>query len=267
VESSSLREPIFVWRENHHPYYEGGNTCIYCMLELKTETTLGYSEDHISASCPFCGWGYDLHWFVDDGETYKGTDTCRVLRAFALNSAQLSFRELGQYIAKNYVAVGDLHPRRFEQLIGDVFRNHGFGVTLTQQSHDGGYDLIVLDSSGGLALVEIKSYRGKVGVELVRQLRGVQLRENIKKAVLVTSGQFTADAKKEARQSNIYQFEVDLVDAERLLRMLEVYKDGPPLLMLIESGRHGGAIPRPLGKGRAHASTEAAGFAIRPAKR
>src|SRR5262249_26534719 len=39
-----------------------------------------------------------------------------------------------------------LTPRRFEELIASLFRNHGFKVELTARTRDGGYDIVAVSS-------------------------------------------------------------------------------------------------------------------------
>lgn len=97
----------------------------------------------------------------------------------------------------------DLHkltPREFEILLADLLSDMGWEVKLTQQTRDGGADILAYmntDIGRLLCLVEAKHYREdrKVGVDLVRTLYGTLCDAQANSAMLVTSSSFTPDAK------------------------------------------------------------------------
>jgi restriction system protein len=102
-----------------------------------------------------------------------------------------------------------LSPRQFEQLIASLLDDMGWEVHLTQQTRDGGRDILAyLNTPLGrlLCLVEAKRYNPKrpVGVELVRTLYGTLFHEQANSAMLVTTSYFTPDAK-EFQQQHAYQ--------------------------------------------------------------
>jgi len=177
-------------------------------------------------ACGFCGWARE-EWYYEDGVLSEGGEVEDVLREFDLSSAEVSLDELGTFLRNHYRAVLSLSPRRLELLVADAFKNLGFEVEVTRPTHDGGRDLVLLSSGAEQAIVEIKRYRANVGVDLVRQLRGVQLREGTGKAVLVTTGRFTSTARKEAAAEIPHRmgFEMELMDADDLLRLLSVYNE------------------------------------------
>jgi HJR/Mrr/RecB family endonuclease len=83
--------------------------------------------------------------------------------------------------------------REFEELIRDILRSMGFDVHLTAQTRVGGCDLIAVSRDVlGIQtkyVIEAKHYTptNKVGVQLVRQLNTVRIREGAHHGVLVTS--------------------------------------------------------------------------------
>jgi hypothetical protein len=118
---------------------------------------------------------------------------------------QISLKEINEeliyYLAKSPEFIHQLHHRKFEELIAEIFRKKGYEVTLTPQTRDGGKDIIaVYNSPFGhqMFIVECKKYKEdfKVGVELVRGLYGVKTAERFTQAILVTSSSFTEDAKR-----------------------------------------------------------------------
>jgi len=81
-------------------------------------------------------------------------------------------------------------------LIGEAFRPQGFTVTETGGGDaDGGVDL-VLAKNGEKFLVQCKQWKAfKVGVSVVRELYDVMAAKGVAGGDVVTSGQFTAEAK------------------------------------------------------------------------
>jgi len=111
----------------------------------------------------------------------------------------------------------------FERLLAEAFRREGYTVEPGGGSApDGGVDLRLF-REGRLVLVQCKHWKvWKVGVKVVRELRGVVSSEGADGGILVTSGKFSADAVDFARTSGIR-----LVDGEELLRMIRAVQRKP----------------------------------------
>lgn len=83
----------------------------------------------------------------------------------------------------------------FELLVGQYFRELGYSVAETSFGADGGVDLRVKDGAA-IYLVQCKLWKAsKVPVTVVRELYGVMMAEGASGAIVVTSGEFTPDAK------------------------------------------------------------------------
>lgn len=179
--------------------------------------------------CPMCGFNFEHHleYYITNAFPSVHRFYCSTLRQFEINDSALTLQELGSHLRRRFRDVYSLSPRRFELLIADAFRNQGFEVRLTKTTRDGGYDLHLLESSSGTqVLVECKRYRKdrKVGVAPVRQLLGVQVREGVRRATLITTSGFTTGAKEESLQArNTSGFSIQLMDADDILRALSVY--------------------------------------------
>jgi restriction system protein len=105
--------------------------------------------------------------------------------------------------------IRSLSPREFEILLADLLQDMGWEVELTQQTRDGGSDILAyMNTEIGklLCLVEAKHYREdrKIGVDLVRNLYGTFCDAQANSAMLVTSSSFTRGAK-EFQQRHEYQ--------------------------------------------------------------
>ncbi|MFH1495078.1 MAG: restriction endonuclease [Pseudomonadota bacterium] len=110
---------------------------------------------------------------------------------------------------------------QFERLVGEVFRRKGFAVKERGgDGPDGGIDL-VLHAGNDKYLVQCKQWKAeRVGVATVRELFGVMAAEQAAGGFVVTSGQFTDDAKRFAEGRSI-----ELVGTDTLLALIEETAD------------------------------------------
>jgi hypothetical protein len=130
-----------------------------------------------------------------------------------------------RYLAEHPPGLYELEPRRFEELIAELFRDLGYEVLLTPRTRDGGIDIRAIrkDSVGTLLyLIECKRYRAArpVGVEMVRSLYGVTLAERASCGVLATTSRFTKDAQEFADR---FRFQLSLRDYADLVQWLQQY--------------------------------------------
>lgn len=135
-------------------------------------------------------------------------------------------------ISENKELLYSVTPREFEQIVESVFRSSGFETVLTQQTRDGGKDIIATKYVMGKPVVfyiECKKYgrEKKIGVAVVERLYGVQMNDKINKAVLVTTARFTSGARRFAEKQNVL---IDLFDIDEFYALLqksaENYKHG-----------------------------------------
>ncbi|SDU36862.1 restriction endonuclease [Halopseudomonas salegens] len=112
--------------------------------------------------------------------------------------------------------IDGLSWRQFEQVIGEAFRTQGYSVSETgSQGADGGIDL-TLHKDGEKYLVQCKHWRAqKVGVPVVRDFLGAMAAEGAVGGMVITSGQFTSEAKAFAEGRNI-----QLIDGSKLKTLL-----------------------------------------------
>jgi restriction system protein len=102
-------------------------------------------------------------------------------------------------------------------------REAGFTqVTVTGQSGDGGIDgygtLQINDLVSFKVLFQCKRYTKSVSSPEVRDFRGA-MAGRADKGIVITTGTFTAEAKKEASRDGVPP--IELIDGERLIDMLE----------------------------------------------
>jgi restriction system protein len=116
----------------------------------------------------------------------------------------------------------DLSWRDFEHLVGEAFRQRGFVVDETPSGPDGGVDL-ELRRDGELHLVQCKRWRARqVGVEIVREIYGVMSARGAVGGYVVSSGTFSAEARRFAQGRNI-----EIWDGTKLKAVIRGVQDRP----------------------------------------
>lgn len=116
----------------------------------------------------------------------------------------------------------DMDPSAFERLIQRLLRESGFiQVEVTGRSGDGGIDGKGIMRLAGLlsfhVVFQCKRYRGSVGSAQVRDFRGAMV-GRADKGLLITTGNFTKDAVREAIRDGAPA--IDLVDGDQLVEKL-----------------------------------------------
>jgi restriction system protein len=115
----------------------------------------------------------------------------------------------------------------FERLAQRVLRESGFvKVEVTGRSGDGGIDgigLLQINLLSFQVLFQCKRYKGVVSANAVRDFRGAMV-GRADKGMLITTGRFTADAKKEATRNGAPL--IDLVDGDKLCDLLKALRVG-----------------------------------------
>lgn len=116
-----------------------------------------------------------------------------------------------------------LEPSAFERLIQRLLRESGFiQVEVIGQSGDGGIDGKGIMRLGGLlsfhVIFQCKRYIGAVTASQVRDFRGAMV-GRADKGLLITTGNFTKDAVKEATRDGAPA--IDLIDGDQLINKLK----------------------------------------------
>lgn len=129
-------------------------------------------------------------------------------------------------LKKQPADIHSLSPRQFEELVARLLDDMGWEVHLTQQTRDGGRDILAYlntDLARLLCLVETKKYNPKrpVGIELVRTLYGTLCHEQANAAMLVTSSYFSPDAQEFQKQ---HAYQLSLRDYRHVVEWIERFK-------------------------------------------
>jgi restriction system protein len=138
-----------------------------------------------------------------------------------------------------------LRPDAFERLAQRLLREAGFlKVEVTGRSGDGGIDgigVLRVNLLSFQVLFQCKRYQGSVGAGSIRDFRGAMVGRS-DKGLLITTGTFTPDAKREATRDGAPA--IDLIDGDQLCDLLKQLKLGVRTemveKMVIESDWFGG---------------------------
>ena len=125
------------------------------------------------------------------------------------------FRNGGNWGALSLREIQIMDPFAFEEYVAQrLFARQGYTVINTQDSKDGGVDVLVTDRYGQQAVVQCKRYRATVGSGTVRELYGTMIHAGAARAFLVTSSTISDDARKWAADKPI-----TLIDGRRLVEL------------------------------------------------
>ncbi len=109
--------------------------------------------------------------------------------------------------------------RRFEAVVEALFQQAGLETKSHSHGADGGVDVWLYSRKQPeepVGLVQCKHWSEKqVGVEKIRELRGVMAAKKVGRGIFATTSSFTADAMKFGHENAI-----DLLDVDRLLALI-----------------------------------------------
>lgn len=124
-------------------------------------------------------------------------------------------------------ALLSIEPSAFERLCQRLLREAGFiKVEVTGRSGDGGIDgtgVLRMNLLSFHVLFQCKRWKGSVGASVVRDFRGAMV-GRADKGLIITTGTFSADARKEATRDGAPA--IDLLDGDALCDLLKSSKIG-----------------------------------------
>jgi len=131
--------------------------------------------------------------------------------------------------------IGGITPDAFERLSQRLLRESGFTkVEVTGKSGDGGIDgvgILRMNLVSFQVSFQCKRWKGSVGSSTVRDFRGAMV-GRADKGLIITTGNFTADARREATRDGAPA--IDLIDGETLCQLLKERRLGVNVRMVEE---------------------------------
>ncbi len=224
--------------------------CPLCGRQLQT-----LFEENIDAKHDWSAWGEDwghlyficrcdpCNWWTIcyiaelsfwEEECYAQCASFSSMQDFSLSDKDIPLAMLDAYVKSHYEVLEIVHPRKFEELVTSIFREHGFECELTCYSKDGGVDIIVFRHNGAPTAIQVKRYRKdrKIGIAEVHQFLGAMVAEGYKRGAIVTSSYFTRGAKQLPQNRNLNDLcvELELIDIDRL----KEYASSTPTKVMVE---------------------------------
>lgn len=135
---------------------------------------------------------------------------------------------LGDYQTELLSTLKSLPPEGFERICQRLFRESGFKqVIVTGKSGDGGIDgegiLQINPFVSFKILFQCKRYDKSVSSSTIRDFRGA-MSGRADKGIILTTGSFTLEAKKEANREGVTP--IELVDGNKIVEMFEAHNLG-----------------------------------------
>lgn len=259
-ESRRSMQELFLWRMNEEQpesvlwdmaMWKDRHICEYCSAPLDVQRECDNPANEptgeryiIKRKCLLCGWNtYEESWPAPPWGSADNYGAVSILKQFEISSLEVTIEELGSHLRRHFSDIYSLSPVRFEHLVSDIFKNLGFEVRLTKKSWDKGVDIFLSEvgSSEIKAIVECKRFASSrtVGIGIVQRAVGAAIEWKAGKVTVVTSSKFTSSAEESARIINHHGLiTIDLVDANELLSLLQVYnKQLPPIHKITENER------------------------------
>jgi len=176
---------------------------------------------------------YDVESFFDsvsrpgEGEEIADAHDLLAYRAgliVQIDVAEIN-AELVRYLAEHPAKMYELNPRKFEELVAELFRAKGYDIELGRGTKDGGVDIRAFlrnDVGALLTLIQCKRHlaHNKVNVDVVRGLYGVVKRDDASCGMIVTTSTFTRDARSEQQR---LEHRIHLADYTDLTKWLRDY--------------------------------------------
>lgn len=168
-----------------------------CKFDNELEMLVNYTQDMISNNLYY---QYDINnGFNLNSNRIIIPNKEIIIPQKTINTIKVVNESILEQVNKSPSIIHEFTPRKFEEFVCDLIEHYGYKVKLTQQTRDGGKDLIIAENrllGNFLFYVECKKYRQdrSIGVKLVRELYGVISADRATAGMLVTSSYFSKDA-------------------------------------------------------------------------
>jgi len=230
---------------NTHLYNSKLGVCPFCTkkksLLVYNESTTNYPnwldgsfrESEKVWECQSCGW-WEYCYTNQSNAMNEGLHLSdikvhtAVLKKFELGDKSVPIQTLNDYISKNPEKIYDIHHKKMEELTKAVFEEHyNCEVELVGKSHDGGMDLILVNSDDPIVVqVKRRTQAKKVEpVSSIRELLGATQLFEAKSCIFVsTADHFSAPAIAAAEKAQQLELvnRFDLIDYHRFVDMLKL---------------------------------------------
>jgi len=144
-----------------------------------------------------------------------------ILKKLDLSDVATPINEISKYLLAKYESRFSLHPKLFEEVTGEVFKNIGYDVLVTGYSNDGGID-VILEKEKKQVGIQVKRYKNEIKVNQIRELIGALFLAGIPQGIFVTTSDFQSGAHKLIEKSLQKGISIELINAQRFYEILSL---------------------------------------------
>lgn len=234
--------------KNRDLFYNKRGWCPFCQkeipsvfnssgLDIKRLKDVSFEESEKVWECDTCGWWeYSFYSYMEDQQLYQQFKdweikiNSAILKKFELTSKEVPINILRKYISKNNDKIYNINDKKMEELVASVFKDHyNCDVRLVGKSHDGGIDLILIESEKS-TIVQVKRRTVAEKVESVKEIRdllGATLLAESRNCIFVTTANHFSKDSIKAKQLAISKEIVDtfeLYDFNGFMKLMDLYK-------------------------------------------
>jgi restriction system protein len=181
--------------------------------------------DVASYFCRSCGW-----WEIKKEVTLFAKHqiwciyflSAGMLRKLDLADVDLPLSIVRKYLIRHYSERFNMHPRKFEEIVGDVFKDFGYYSFVTGYTRDGGIDIVLENSSGEQIGVQVKRNKDFVEVEQIREFVGALVLRGVTKGIFVTTSKFRKGSHTLSNLATQKGVAVELMDATKFFDALKI---------------------------------------------
>lgn len=237
----------FETQENNvDAFYAETGVCPFCKIKIENDIFKkslhhpeifegSFREIETVTQCPACGWWEHVYGnssdAISEGVRFSEIKIhTSVLKKYDDSSKIVPIKALNDYILKNPEKIYGIHHKKMEELTQSIFREHySCDVELVGKSHDGGKDLILVNSDNP-TIIQVKRRTRKdktESVSSIRELLGATLINKAKSCIFVTTADhFSKMAVKEANIAKELKYveDFELIDYHRFIDMMQLKK-------------------------------------------
>ena len=212
--------------------------CLFCSHDLRVLTAGGnVHEWNLNAFkvCDKCGW-WSTYRMIPSAKHFEGISrtlpgfrlegACARLKKLDLADISNPAEEVRNYLVAKYEERFEVQPRKWEEVVGSVFKDLGYDVVITAYQHDEGID-IILSNDSDLVGVQVKRSKNRIQVSQIRELAGALLLGGYTKGCFVTTSDFTKGAEDAGVEYDTRGYPIELIDAPRFFDALYITQRSP----------------------------------------
>ena len=215
------KEPHLFWSKEY---------CPFCKTELRELPedwifTAPKSGNITSvAVCAVCGWPrvVQLHIEFDSyGDYHTEYRAAGSLKELDVRDIRTPLFEVREILAARYSERFNIHPRKFEEVVGSVFESLGYEVAVTNYRGDEGID-IILEGQEGFSGIQVKRHKNRIEAEQIRSLAGALVLGGFIKGLFITTSNFRSGAEITAARYKSRGISIELMNSKRFLDVLKI---------------------------------------------